>query len=299
MNPNELKKLIQKSAGDRTVLLDLLLGELQKKVLDVQGKLLSRFITEWVDQLDVDEETGVIKNTLRNKRLLANVDTVFSEYVKTDGVVIAKTMMDGINQILDFNGKYFKYFATNAELQPIKPVVLELVQSWLGLKGNGALEGNGYLQKTISDPRVLGDLKNFALRAVTGQQGYKDTLNGVKAFIDGNKDTAGLLEKYHRNFVYDTYSQVDRATSGIFADKLGLDYAIYEGGLIKTSRKFCKTHNGNVYTREEIAQFQPTEAIPEPYNPFQDLGGYGCRHHLNWISRAIAILLRPDLAEAA
>lgn len=299
MNTIELKKLILKSAGDRTVLIDLLMGELQKTVKEVQGKLLTRFITDWVDSLDVDEQTGVIKNTLRNKRLLASVDNIFTQYVKTDGVVIAKTMVDGINQILDFNGKYFKNFGTHAELAPIKPVVLELMKSWLGLKGNGALEGNGYLQKTISDPRVLGDLKNFALRAVAGQQGYRDTLEGVKTFIDGNKTTAGLLEKYHRNFVYDTYSQVDRASSGIFADKLGLDYAIYEGGLIKTSRKFCKEHNGNVYTREEIAAFQPTEAIPEPYNPFQDLGGYGCRHHLNWISRAIAILLRPDLAEAA
>lgn len=298
MNETELKKLISKSAGDRTVLIDNLLAELQQRVISVQGKLLIRFVTDWVDSLDVDEETGVIKNTLRNKRLLANVDNIFTKYVKSDGVTIAKTMTDGINQILDFNGKYFKNFATHAELAPIKPQVIELVKSWLGLKGNGALEGNGYLQKTISDPRVLGDLKAFALRAVVGQQGYKETLAGVKTFIDGNKTTAGLLEKYHRNFVYDTYSQVDRAASGIFADKLGLDYAIYEGGIIKTSRKFCREHNRNVYTRAEIADFLPTEAIPDNYNPFQDLGGYGCRHYLNWVSRAIAISLRPDLAEA-
>lgn len=299
MDVNALKKLISKAAGDRTVLIDLLLKELQDKLVDVQGKLLSRFITEWVDTLDVDDETGVIKNTLRNKRLLENVDKVFTSYVKTDGVVIAKTMMDGIQQILDFNGKYYKNFATHAELAPLKPQVKSLVESWLGLKGNGALEGNGYLAKTISDPRILGDLKNLALKAVVGQQGYKETLKTVKNFIDGNKDTAGLLEKYHRNFVYDTISQVDRATSGMFADKLGLNYAIYEGGLIKTSRKFCKDRNGKVFTKEEIAAFRPKEGIPDNYNPFQDLGGYGCRHHLNWISYAVAVALRPDLAEAA
>lgn len=295
MDINSLKKLISKSAGDRTVLIDLLLGELQKELLNVQGKLLTRFITEWVDDLDVDEETGVIKNTLRNKRLLSNVDKIFSEYVKTDGVVIAKTMMDGISQLLDFNGKYFKNFATHAELQPIQPQVKSLVESWLGLKGNGALEGNGYLAKTISDPRILGELKQFALKAVVGQQGYKDTLQAVKTFIDGNKQSAGLLEKYHRNFVYDTYSQIDRAAAGVYSQKLGLDYAIYEGGLIKTSRKFCKDKNGKVFTREEIAMFKPKEAIPDNYNPFQDLGGYGCRHHLNWVSYALAVALRPDL----
>lgn len=297
MDLNALKKLIFRSAGDRTVLIDLLLGELQKTVLNVQEKLLSRFITEWVDDLDVDEETGTIKNTLRNKRLLANIDKIFIQYVEKDGIEIAKVMMDGISQILDFNGKYFKNFATHAELAPLKPQVKSVIESWLGLKGNGALEGNGYLQKTISDVRVLKDLKDLAMRAVSGQQGYKATKEAVKAFIDGNKDTAGILEKYHRNFVYDTISQVDRATSSIYADKLGLNYAIYEGGLIKTSRKFCKEHNGNVYTREEIAQFSPTEATPPNYNPFQDLGGYGCRHHLNWVSKAVAVSIRPDLAE--
>lgn len=299
MDANALKKLISKAAGDRTVLIDLLLGELQAAVKDAQKKLLSRFITEWVDDLDVDEGTGIIKNTLRNKRLLANIDKIFVQYVQTDGITIAKTLMDGITKILDFNGKYFKNFATHAELKPIEPQVKSLVESWLGLKGNGSLEGNGYLAKTISDPRILNDMKNLALRSVVGQQGYQATKDAVKSFINGNQETAGILERYHRNFVYDTFSQVDRATAGMYADKLGLDYAIYEGGLIKTSRKFCKERNGKVFTREEIAAFNPKEAVPPNYNPFQDLGGFGCRHHLNWISYAVAVALRPDLKRAA
>lgn len=297
MDITELKKLIQKAAGDRTVLIDLLLGELQKRVLDVQQKLLARFVTDWIDNLDVDNDTGVITNSLRNKRLLANIDNVFAQYVKSDGVVLAKTMMDGINQIINFNGKYFNNFVSHAELQPLAPQVKSLIESWLGLKGNGALEGNGYLAKAISDPRILGDLKNFALRAVMGQQGYQSMKADVKDFIDGNQEKAGLLEKYHRNFVYDTYSQVDRATASMYADKLGLDYAIYEGGIIKTSRTFCRAHNGKVYTRAEIADFDPKEAIPPNYNPFMDLGGYGCRHHLNWIPYSVATTFRADLPQ--
>jgi hypothetical protein len=42
----------------------------------------------------------------------------------------------------------------------------------------------------------------------------------------GTKTTAGILEKYHSNFVYDTYSQIDRATSQVFAEKIGLNYAL-------------------------------------------------------------------------
>ena len=294
MKPTELKKLIQKLAGERVKLIDALLLELQKEVSGVQDKLLKRFVEEWVNKLDVDEN-GRIKNTLRNKRLLNNVDTVFADYVKTDGVVIAKTMVDAIGQILDFNGKYYKNLDVKAQVMPLKQEAKDLIESWLGLKGKGWLEGNGYLAKTISDPKILGEIKNLALRSVTGQQGYQSTLKEIQDFIGGNKEKAGLLERYSRNFVYDTYSQVDRITSSTFADRLQLDYAIYEGGLIKTSRKFCREHNGNVYTRDEIMNFDPKEGIPPNYNPINDLGGYGCRHYLNWISYEAAIFFRPDL----
>jgi len=184
---------------------------------------------------------------------------------------------------------------TGVELAPLQAVALDMVQSWLGTKGNGWLQGNGYLAKTISDPKILGELKNLAVRAVIGQQGYEATKKVVQEFIQGNKQTAGLLERYSRNFVYDTYSQVDRATASVYADKLKMDYAIYEGGLIKTSRKFCRDHNGKVYTREEILNFDPKTGIPDNYSPITDLGGYGCRHHLNWIPYAAAVVFRPDL----
>lgn len=298
MDGKELQKLIRKAAGNRTKLVDELLAELEKTVTAAQQKLLNRFLNDFVNKLDVAED-GRIKDTLRNKRLLATVDTIFTQYVKTDGVEIAKTMVDGVKSILDFNGKYYQGFNTKAVLIPINATVKEFMQSWLGLKGNGALEGNGYLQKTVSDTKVLNELKNLALRAVVGQQGHDAMRAEVKQFIEGNQQTAGLLQKYYRNFVYDTYSQVDRAAAQVYADKLKLNYAIYEGGLIKTSRKFCIERNGKVFTREEIAAFDPKEAKQPNYNPFTDLGGFGCRHHLNWIPYTVAVIMRPDLAIAA
>lgn len=294
MDVRKLQQLIRKSAGDRTKLIDTLLAALDKEVAKAQRGLLQRFISEWVDKLDIDEN-GVVKNTLRNRRMLATVDTVFNDFVKNEGIQVAKTIVEGVTKVIDFNGQYYKNFGTSAVLSDIKPIVKEYMQSWLGLKGNGALEGNGYLQKTVSDVKVLGELKNLALRSVSGQQGYQALKEEVKTFIDGNKDSAGMLQRYYRNFVYDTYSQVDRATAEVYAVRLEMDYALYEGGLIKTSRKFCKERNGKVFTRDEINQFDPKVAKQPNYNPFTDLGGYGCRHHLNWIPYSVAVLFRPDL----
>jgi len=105
---------------------------------------------------------------------------------------------------------------------------------------------------------------------------------------------SGRMSQYYRNFVYDTYSQVDRATGEVYAEKLGLQFAVYEGGIIKTTRKFCRERNGKVFHRTEIEKFDPKVAKPPNYNPFTDLGGYGCRHHLNWIPEALAYIMRPD-----
>ena len=290
----ELHKLLLKSAGDRTKLIDNLLAALEDVVGNAQEDLLQRVVTDWVNKLDTDD-TGKIKNTLNNKRLLATIDTVFSSYVKNDGVKIAKEIVDGVRKVVNFNGAYFKQMTTGIEVNKITPLVNKFIQSWLGLNGNGWLEGNGYLAKLINDPKVLQGLKDMAVRAITGQQGHDAFRSQLKDFIVGNRDKTGILERYYRNFVYDTYSQVDRATSKVYAQKLGLAHALYEGGLIKTSRKFCKEHNGNVYTTDEIAMFDPKVAIPDNYDPFTDMGGYGCRHHWNWLPETVANVLRPDL----
>ena len=112
--------------------------------------------------------------------------------------------------------------------------------------------------------------------------------------IEGNAEQLGSLAKYYRNFVYDTISATDRIVGMEYANSKGYEFAIYEGGIIKTSRKFCKDRNGKVFHKTEIEKFDPPTAKQANYNPFIDLSGYGCRHHLNWISTKLALRYRPE-----
>jgi hypothetical protein len=123
-------------------------------------------------------------------------------------------------------------------------------------------------------------MKKLLLQEYISQQGYEATKKAVRKYIKENPEKVELLEDSYFDLVSDIYSQIDRATANQNAIKLGLNYAIYEGGLTVTSRDFCKDHNGKVYTRDEIMTFNPTTAQPN-YNPIQDMGGIGCRHHLN------------------
>ena len=203
--------------------------------------------------------------------------------------------MKSVEQVLNFNGKYFGLFTRKAELGNLMADTKAQIGDWLGITKRGALVENGYLSRLVNDKTILNTIRDSVFKSVVSQKGFFEVKKDLRDFIGGNQEKAGALQKYYRNFVYDTFSQVDRTQNKIFADKLKLKYAIYEGGLIKTSRDFCRKRNGKVFTTEEIEKFNPTEAKPPNYNPFTDLGGYGCRHHLNYIPYSIGIVMRPDL----
>jgi hypothetical protein len=54
----------------------------------------------------------------------------------------------------------------------------------------------------------------------------------------------------------------------------------YVGGTISTTRDFCRTHNGKIYTQDEINKIWrgQTWGGKAPGDPFIVRGGYNCRH---------------------
>ena len=145
-----------------------------------------------------------------------------------------------------------------------------------------------------NDPAKIA-LKNQAMKIVIGQEGFEDAKKQIKTLIDGNQNTMGALENHHRNFAFDIYSQIDRATSDVIRNDLGFEFAIYEGHVLPTSREFCIEKKGKIFHISEIKKFNPKEAKPPNYNPITDLGGYGCIDSLNWISTAMAKAMGKDV----
>lgn len=281
--------------ANRTELINNVIGALEKKLGSAQNELIRVVVTELVDSLD--REGDSIKNTLRNKRLVQLVDNLYTKHAKSKGLDVSQAVARGVTQVVDFNHQYFGGMAPVTKLAPIHAQVKESLNGWLGITTQGNRAPNGYLDTIVQDPSIKQTIKNMVMKTVVSQGGYQQVKKELGDYIVGNEDTGkpGALQKYYRNFVYDTFSIADRSAAKIYADKLQFNYAIYEGGLIKTSRQFCKDRNGKVFSRDEIAEFDPPEAKPPGYNPFTDLGGYACRHHLNWIPDAVAFALRPDL----
>ena len=287
------EKTLKDFTKKRSELIASLMSSMDGQVKDNQKKLLEKVLEKFVDKLEKDEN-GNVKNNDRNRNLLIQFDDIFKEYQKKEARDTVGLFLQSVGSIINFNQKYFSALDGQARTLPIIPKVKDFMKVWLGIKGD-IVEPNGYLDKLVSNDPAKIALKNQAMKIVIGQEGFEDAKKQIKTLIDGNQNTMGALEKHHRNFAFDLYSQIDRATSDVIRNDLGFVFAIYEGGLIETSRIFCEEHDGNIYHISEIKDFNPTEAKPPNYNPITDLGGYGCRHHLNWISTAMAKAMGKDV----
>ena len=107
-----------------------------------------------------------------------------------------------------------------------------------------------------------------------------------------------IVNKYWSRWTYDIYSQYERIGSNEVRKRIGLVFAVYEGGEIETTREFCQERNRKVFHESEIQGWSELEWEGKNqigYNPFIDLGGYNCRHKLRWISRELAEYQRPEV----
>lgn len=284
--------------SSRNKLLSGLQSKLEKAVASAGAAMYEGVIEKIIDKLDKDD-AGKIRNNMYNKRLISSIDIVFNAFSNNQGIALANEIVSGAQQVVNFQSSYYSNFTTKASLLPIQPLVMETVKTWLGIGDKGAVTKNGYLIKIAQAPEVKQAVKDIVLRGIISGQGWQETKQNMKDYIIGNPDSNpfGWLNKYTRNFVYDAYAQIDRTTGRMFADKLGFQFAVFEGGIIKTTRQFCRDRNGKVFHISEIESFNPGKAEQPNYNPVSDLGGWGCRHHLNWIPDSLAVILRPDVSK--
>lgn len=283
-----------KKANEREKLINGLDTSLESLVKKYQAKLLSS-VSEVIDELVTDEEDKLINNTA-NTSTIGKLDKALDRGDAAAKEAVINSLVNGFAGIVSFNGAYFQEIEPN-DIKPVSMSVLDAVKNWLGITKNNDLRKNGYLDTLVKSSVLKNEIKQRTVSAIVSGQGWQQTKKNLSEFIQGNKDRLGAMQRYYRNFTYDVFAQVDRKASEDFGNKLGYQFAIYAGGLIETSRKFCREHNGNVYHISEIKKFEPKEAIPPNYDPIADLGGYGCRHSLNWIPDSLAVRLRPDSAK--
>lgn len=293
---NQKKSFIEKATNS-----------LDKTFTSLSEALLKTIIEKFADQLDRDGDT--IKNTSKNIQLIAAIEKFYNEFALNNIPILASQIINNTNRISQYNVDYFsefdsdkrKYKATTEKIQKIIQDRLGVTRGTEGAKVQ--LKPGGYMDSLLQDNTVKNQIKDLAYREVLKEVGFQDFKRGLENFIVGDEERLGGFRQFYRNFAYDIFVQVDRTEATMFANNLALEFFIYEGSLIETSRAFCKKRAGKVFSTEEAQQWVNDAWIKDAldkgkiasYDPVQDMGLWGCRHSPRFISKELAESRRPEL----
>jgi hypothetical protein len=299
----------------KEIFLDELRTKLEKSVLKLQSNLFEQAVAEIIPRLDV--KNGVLQDTANNYRLISELDKLYNSF----NVLVAGTLLPqivkGTDALSVMNNGYFKSILEElpGRFDKITASAKKITDLRLGLRGGKMVRGGFLMSMLKSDPT---EFKQFMSKAITSQVPTKDFINGIKTMLVGNEDKIGSMQRQFQRFAYDVYSQYDAAYNKSMADEFGMKYFIYNGNLIKDSRDFCAAHYNKVWSIDETKDWStwtPAEgeypagyvikakdiySVPSyigfpGYDPLIDIGGYNCRHMINYISDGLAKKWRPDL----
>ncbi len=296
---NELLEYIKRWAADFERELETLLAGLEKRVKrlerglwrEIQENILSLFN---FDGQNLDKTTANIYASLPRLEALMN---------RVERQEIAAELRLFAEELLKVGGLTAEYYQNTAGAEATAAAIrnsLNLLQASLGITPDGGLVAGGYLDRLGKTEGARAVLREYVVQSIVTGKDLASFQAGFRQLVMGGAQTDGALRVWWRQYAYDSYNQAQEVVNSNMAEELKLNYFIYQGSIIPTSRQFCRKRAGKVFSKKEALTWkndpdlidQKTKAT---YNPFIERGRYNCRHFLNWISDELAFELRPEL----
>lgn len=277
----ELKKLARK----RSAILRSSEKGLLSRAASMQRKLNAYVLNTLLPSLDI--RGNQISNTNAN----------LNKVNKASGL---KNFMKNV-----VNLKMFEYYtkefskldkATNRYFSRFEPTAAAVKR----ITNRGETVIDGFIDELFDNNQITRSIQETVRTAILGERNIGDIRTLLTEQIKGKEGKLGLIESYHYREGFNEFQTYSRAQDQAFSKALDLNYAIYAGGEIKTTRDFCDERNGNVYNRETILSWNDLEwqGKKENNDILIDMGGYNCRHDFDWISYALARRIDPNIEKS-
>jgi hypothetical protein len=293
------EKLIQELLNK----IDASVNSFNDAVPDIQKKIFSKL------QLllkDLEVASGSLKNSITNIKAIGKLKS------EIENIILNK---DYVNQVADFakafnavsalQNQYFSFltsdFSPSKVLAAIKTDAIDATVTSLTEAGINA--------------NVTEGIQDILRSSITSGGKYVDLVEQMRNFILTNETGLGSLERYTRQITTDSLNQYSAQYSSTITQDLGLEWYMYTGSNLKTTRPFCKFLSEKKYIHQselpEIIRGHIDEhdiyinpktkvwagGIPgtneSNFNIYR--GGYNCGHQLIPVSKAMV----PENIKAA
>ena len=278
-----------------------------KQLASAERLLFTKLIQEL--RAELTESNGRITSRKGFVSLGKAIDTIFDEVEKQELGEMGRSVVADMAAMVDATSARYRNYTRpkGGSFPEIQQAVSAELARRLGLTENG-VRGDGYLGQLITNQNAREEVKRMVHKAVVGGIPMKKLEDQLRVKVQGTPQEAGVLESHIGGYVLDAYQVADAITNNEFAKRLDLKYFVYSGGLIETTRPFCRKRNNKVFAVWEVADWVLDPTLPRTkaeedsgtitdYDPLVDRGRWRCRHRILYISQEEAYRLRPELEE--
>ena len=257
-----------------------------KLITDLDGKLplifktLADQVIEIADSIDFDPKKRV--ENLQKLRSLKSqiVATITSNVAYQEGV---KEVLDGFKDLKKLSDSYYSvlidgYSAKSELYKAILESNIQVTQDLL--LGAGIRENFGAAITEVLKENIAGNTSRTQLNKV------------LKDFIRGTETEKAYLNRYIKQTTNDAVMVFSREYNQVVSDDLNLQYYLYVGTRIDTSRKFCDSRAGRYFKKSEVeswanlSNWDGRMAGTTKTTIFSFCGGYNCKHELYAITKS-------------
>jgi len=271
-NLNDLNKIARK----RSTFVDSSEKGLISKAATLQRRLNAYVTKVLIPSLDI--KNGSIVNSSTNLKKINKV------------AALKRFVRDVINlNLYEYYNKQFK--GLESRTTPYFNELGNTAAKNKNVLNKGNLSTTGFLDSLFDNNDIVRSIQNTIRTAISSNSKVSDLNTLITEQIKGKEDKFGIVQSFHyKNGGYDSFQNYSRTLDEAFSKSLNLNYAIYAGGKIKTTREFCLSRSGKVFNRETIEEWNTLEwqGKIEGGNVLIDAGGYNCRHDYDWISYELA-----------
>lgn len=287
---NIIKKLIE--AIDNRV------NSFNESIPGIQQSLLDDLIS-MTSELKVSN--GKLATTAENLKLLTKIKSRISKAILSGQYKKkVKEFITGYDEIEKLQTEYFqqvtKTYKPPKVLEAIREAAIQSTLDYLTDAGIGV---------NVSDKIA----KIISTNITTGAK-YSDLVKQLRSSLLNDQTGAGILERYTKQITTDTLNQYSASNMRAVSDDLGLDWYMYDGAVIATSRTFCEALVKKKYIHKselskiikgDFAEFKKLDGeinqktklpagmiagtTPENFHVYR--GGYQCGHQLIPVDAAV------------
>lgn len=242
---------------------------------------LYREVITYLSSRFKEDANGRVRLTVGNIRATNSIPSLIQSFVKRRGTNLIRWVIRRLSDLFKINTNYFRSFMEYPKSRDEKAIRLLLMRLGYDNQNNKVIK-DGFLSNVFQISSVATSIARDIQQALT----VNLTLSAFKKLFRSRFLAAKYVEKWFNRFTRDLFHQFDSSSQKVLADELGLEYFVYAGTEIKTTRCFCERRINRIYTKGFAGRWNNISwrgKIPNG-DFFIDRGGYNCRHHLSYIT---------------